>query len=933
MVQPDRETPFAPVSMDAADSLLATMDLDQKLDQFFVARSSNSETSGAQIVPFSSIAELGNDHGSIGMGLTGLDLINDPSAYQLLGLPKAPLLSSVKDPEAIFEFAYELGLVLRSKGVDFVIGPSLDIEFNDDSPYTAEHSFGNNPKIVTEKAKAYVDGMRSAGIMCVAGHFPGLGNTLRGRDPNPPMIFSKRSEFFERDLIPFKALINNGLQSVMMASAFAPGIDSSLNTTAASSQIAHKTLTVQLGFRGLTWCYLSQEEVSESLVQNMFLAGNDLLILPNGSASSKDALKALIKEGALTEEEVDQRCKRILQLKLWSARSARSKKGDSASKRMVRLEVKERQLYSDALVLLANDGSLPLQGLDTMTLAVIKISATPNPHLLDLVQRYAPAETFHFGYDGLEESLTKFNHQAERFNRIVLLVEPSEKDLTRKRFGLSEHAVSIIDRVSHLAPTTLIWNGNAKALRNLPTTVALSSIVLGHEVSPWSDDLSIQAVFGGREIKGELNRKIDERYAPNEPLTTEKIRLGYGLPEEVGIDRNDLKKIDSIAKKGIDEMAYPGCQIWFAKDGIVVVNEAVGSHTYKDRKPVKTTDLYDLASITKIAGSVAGLMKLSDEGSFNLDHNLCDYLSEWVDTTDYMQLNMREILAHQAGLTPWIPFYTKTITKGGPRYDVYSIAQSEAYPLRVAREFYIRGDYPDQMFRQILNHKLATDKKYRYSDIGYYFALRIIEKQSGKSLDAYLDSVYYRPLGLTTMGYKPLDRFLKDRITPTEFDRTFRSQLVHGDVHDPGAAMLGGIGGHAGLFSNANDLGIMMQMYLNGGSYGGQKFFDKAIIDDYTKCQFCENDNRRGAGFDKPLTDGSEGPSCGCTSLDAFGHQGFTGTVTWADPEEKVVYVFLSNRVYPDAGNKKLAELNIRTDIQKAFYSAIEKGKDLANEE
>lgn len=344
---------------------------------------------------------------------------------------------------------------------------------------------------------------------------------------------------------------------------------------------------------------------------------------------------------------------------------------------------------------------------------------------------------------------------------------------------------------------------------------------------------------------------------------------------------------------------------------------------------MRNTDLYDLASITKIAGSVAGLMRLTEVGKFNLDNRLCDYLSEWVDTTTYMQLNMREILAHQAGLTPWIPFYTKTVTKGVPRYDVYSLAPSETYSLRVAREFYIRSDYPDKMFRQILNTDLA-EKKYKYSDIGYYFALRIIEKQTGLSLEQFLDSTYYRPLGLTTMGYRPLERFEKSQITPTEYDRYFRNQLVHGDVHDPGAAMLGGVGGHAGLFSNANDLGVMMQMYLNGGSYGGDRFFSQEVIDNFTKCQFCEDDNRRGAGFDKPLTDGSEGPSCGCTSLDAFGHQGFTGTVTWADPEEKVVYVFLSNRVYPDANNKKLLELNVRTEIQKAFYKAIEKGKDLA---
>lgn len=928
--QPDREMPFAPVSMDATDSLLATMDLDEKLMQFFVTKQSEPALSNALIIPFNAINEVGFDGERSSLSLVGIDLINDPSVYTILGLPKAPLLSSVKDPETIYGYALQLGYVLRAKGVDFVIGPSLDIEINDDSPYTSSHSFGNDIATVSQKAQSFVDGMRTAGVMCVAGHFPGLGNTLRGTDPNPPMIYSKRRELNNRDLVPFKALINDGLQGVMMASAFAPGIDSSLNTTAASSVIAHQTLTEQLGFQGLAWCDLSTENnLQEHTVQEMFLAGNDLIILSSDLNVGIGALKKLMLSGDLNERQIDERCRRILQLKLWTERKPQNVSSGVLSDRMIKLGLKERQLFSDALVLLKNDGVLPFRALDTVALAIVKLSDSVNKHLTGLIGRYAPADVYQLNNLSLERDFQKFEAEAERYNHIIIIGEPTDADLEKRRFGLSEHAQSIIDRIAASHRTTLVWNGNAKALRNVQTTQRLKAILLGHEVSTWSDDLTIQALFGGREVKGELQRKIDDRFRDMAVITTEKTRLAYGLPEEVGIDRNDLKKIDSIAKKGMEEMAYPGCQVWFAKDGIVVMNNPYGYHTYQAEISVRNTDLYDLASITKIAGSVAGLMRLTEVGKFNLDNRLCDYLSEWVDTTTYMQLNMREILAHQAGLTPWIPFYTKTVTKGVPRYDVYSLAPSETYSLRVAREFYIRSDYPDKMFRQILNTDLA-EKKYKYSDIGYYFALRIIEKQTGLSLEQFLDSTYYRPLGLTTMGYRPLERFEKSQITPTEYDRYFRNQLVHGDVHDPGAAMLGGVGGHAGLFSNANDLGVMMQMYLNGGSYGGDRFFSQEVIDNFTKCQFCEDDNRRGAGFDKPLTDGSEGPSCGCTSLDAFGHQGFTGTVTWADPEEKVVYVFLSNRVYPDANNKKLLELNVRTEIQKAFYKAIEKGKDLA---
>lgn len=928
--QPDRESPFAPISSDAADSLLAGLSLEQKLEQFFVTESSIDSANGAVIVPYTSLHELAYD-GTASKDLIGIDLIKDQGIYELLSLPKAPILGSVRDPKEVEEYAHQLGLLLRTKGVDFVVGPSLDIEFNDESPFSQEHSFGNDPESVAERASAFVEGMRSAGIISVAGHFPGLGNTTRGADPNPPMVYSKRNDLIQKDLVPFKRLINDGLQGVLIANAYVPGMDSSLNTTASVSRLVHSTLTNDMGFNGVSWCDLSRVTQNTNVhIKQAFLAGNDVLIVPSKEEAIK-AIHQLIDEDILKEEEVNTRCKRVLQFKLWSDRQPLLPNGDFQQEKEVSLELKNRKLYSSAVVLLKNDGVLPFTHLDTVKLAVVRLSDSSDRAFPFLVTRYAPAEIFEMNHANLEEDLETFMTVSDEFDHVIILAEPSSQDISRKRFGLSEHAQSVIERIASQERTSLIWNGNAKAMRFIGDSPKLKCIIIGHETNQWSADLSLQAFFGGRAINGQLKRKIDARYKDIPTLETPKIRLGFGIPEEVGIDRTDLKKVDTIAEEGIKEMAYPGCQVWFAKDGIVVLNNTYGHHTYQNERPVKQTDLYDLASITKIASSVSSLMKLSDEGRFNLDYNLCDYLPEWVDTTHYMQLNMREILAHQAGLTPWIPFYTKTVTKGIPRYDVYSLARSEIYPHRVAREFYIRDNYPDQMFRQILNHKLSPNKKYKYSDIGYYFALRIIEKLSDQPLEEYVDSAFYKPLGLATMGYRPLNRFEKREITPTEYDRVFRKQLVHGDVHDPGAAMLGGVGGHAGLFSNANDLGTMMQMMVNGGEYGGKTYLSPETIAEYTKCQFCENDNRRGAGFDKPLTDGTEGPSCGCTTLDAFGHQGFTGTVTWADPEEKVVYVFLSNRVYPDAGNRKLLELNTRTEIQKAFYTAIKNGEEVAD--
>ena len=932
----DKEHPFSPITLDAADSLLSKMTLEEKIAQFFILKNPDEnlkiQPAGYLIDHVSGQTRKKSNTNEIPL-MFGLDLDNIASVKHELRIASSFQLASIKDKQLIKEYAQALGESIKLKGIDFVIGPSLDIEINDASPYTAGWSLGADAETVSENSAPFIEGVNMAGVLTVAGNFPGLGSTNRGFEGSPSIVDAKSRELNKSDLVPFKKAINNGVQSILVSNSFAPGLDSSFNTIASVSPVINSILRDQMGFNGLIWSDLTSDGSLEEKTTNVFLAGNDLIIIDHDLNANIQRIQTLLDQGAITEEEIDIRCKKVLQSKLWLHRKKKRKSTKDSLRLEKQLELKYRQVYSNGLVMVRNSkGIIPIQHLDTLSIALVKIGGSTNASLGNLTHRYAPSEIFQLNYSTLEEDFQKFQEVADNFNLVLIIADPSDDKLSRTRFEMTEHCQSVIDRIASVKTTALVWNGNAKAMRFLSSNINLEAVIIGHEASAFSDDLSIQALYGGRPIKGELNRKIDDIFTAEGVSASIKIRLAYSLPEEVGISSYDLKQIDSLAEKGISEMAYPGCQVWFAKDGIVVLNDAHGYHTYQTEKKVKNSDIYDLASITKIAGSVAGLMKLNDQGSFNLDYRLCDYLSDWVDTTSYMQLTMREILAHQAGLTTWIPFYTKTISKGVPRYDVYSLAQSETYPLRVAREFYIKGDYPDKMFSQILNYKLSPDKKYKYSDVGYYFALRIIERQTKMPMNDFLDNTFYKPLGLTTMGYLPLERFSKERITPTEFDRVFRNQLIQGDVHDPGAAMLGGVGGHAGLFSNANDLGVLMQMYLNKGQYGGQEFIKPEIIAEYTKCQFCENDNRRGAGFDKPTTDRSPGPSCGCTDLDAFGHQGFTGTVTWADPEENVVFVFLSNRIYPDARNKKLQELNIRTDIQEAFYNAIEKGKDLASE-
>lgn len=379
--------------------------------------------------------------------------------------------------------------------------------------------------------------------------------------------------------------------------------------------------------------------------------------------------------------------------------------------------------------------------------------------------------------------------------------------------------------------------------------------------------------------------------------------------------------------KGIKNKAYPGCVILAAKDGKVFYDKAFGYHTYENKVPTSINDIFDMASVTKIEASTMAIMKLYDDGKLDIDKQLGDYLPI-LKGSNKEHIVIRDVLTHQARLKAWIPFYLETIKKGKIDTNIYHKVKSAKYPFRVAENLYIRKDYPDSIIQEIIRSPLNKKKEYLYSDMGFYLMMKIIEKITGESFETYLHDNFYTPLGMSSTGFKPREKFKLLRIVPTEIDTVWRKQLLYGDVDDQGAAMMGGICGHAGLFSNANDLATLMQMIIQKGEYAGERYFKDSTVEEFTRYQFPQNNNRRALGFDKPALFSKEnGPCCKSASLLSFGHSGFTGTYFWVDPKENLIYIFLSNRVYPDADNKKIIEMGTRTDIQQAIYNAIAKSK------
>ncbi len=401
------------------------------------------------------------------------------------------------------------------------------------------------------------------------------------------------------------------------------------------------------------------------------------------------------------------------------------------------------------------------------------------------------------------------------------------------------------------------------------------------------------------------------------------VRIRSGTPPDAGMRPELFRQIDSLAIEGIRQGAYPGCQVVVVRDGIMIYNKAFGHHTYDSMAIVTTGDIYDLASVTKIAATTASLMRLADMGMIDPGASLATYMPR-LEGSNMGAIRLAELLTHQAGFIPWIPFHRASMQHGEYLPGIYSKHPTEDHPVMVAGNLYIQTHYRDTILTQILQSDLGPTGKYVYSDLGFILLKELIEELTGEGLDAFLDHQLYGPLGLSNMGFRPLERFDPARLVPTEMDTLWRRQVVHGTVHDPVAAMLGGVSGHAGLFSNATDLATLMQVFLNGGSYGGRQYFHEHTVKEFTRRQDVAGNNRRALGFDKPAEDPDKGsPAARSASPLSFGHSGFTGTLAWADPAENLVFVFLSNRTYPDQSNRTLIEQNIRTNIHQLLYDAI----------
>lgn len=845
--------------------------------------------------------------------------------------PKQMALGAISDNQLVYDFAKETARQCKRIGIHLNFAPCIDVNNNPKNPVINDRSFGEDKYRVAAKGIEYMRGMQDNGVLANAKHFPGHGNTDKDSHLSLPTLNRTKIQLDSTELYPFRELINRGIASVMVGHLFVPAIDSSKNTASSiSKSIVSTLLKDDLGFKGLVFTdALNMKGVSSFFAPGVvdakaLLAGNDMLLFTENVPNAFIEIKKAIDKSEISISEIEARVHKILLAKYavgLNKYSPVNMNGIYEDLNSNDAKIISMRLYENALTLLENKNNLiPFKNLETRNIAAVSIGADVNNEFLNMCKNYAAVSTFALKKDASLNDFDFLGKTLDQYNTVIVVIHDMSRNES-KNFSISKQTKDFLGNLSMHANVVVVVFGNAYSLRNFEN---LAPILLAYEDNDFTRSLAAQALFGGVPIKGTLPVTASNIFQGGDGFVIDKaIRFKYTLPEEVGICSKCLLKVDELANKAISEKATPGCQVLIAKDGKVIYQKSFGYHTYAQDQAVQNSDLYDLASLTKILSTNLGVMKMYDEGELDLKKKLGYYFPE-AKQYDKKNIFISDLLTHRAGLTPFIPFWKASLNENDGM-PTYSSDSSSFYTIKVADKMYLRFDYPEKMMQKALSSELKNVGNYVYSDLSFYFLKEVVEHYYRLPIDKFTKEQFYSTLGLSTLGFNPLYKFYPNRIAPTEKDTVFRRQLLDGYVHDPGAAMLGGVAGHAGLFSNANDVAIIMQMLLNKGSYGDVQYFQTSTVEKFT-ARFTGKSliySRRGLGFDKPDANPKNSPTCASASLATFGHTGFTGTCTWVDPENGLVYVFLSNRVNPSADNKKLVELNIRTEIQQAIYDSM----------
>ena len=932
------------------DSIYNKLTLDEKIGQlFFVQATSKNKNNSEKILNNIKNFKIGGlifstGHPSIQANLTNkyqnaseIPLMISMDAEWGVGMrldsvPKFPWnmsLGAIKNDLLIEKIGSEIGYQFKRLGIHMNFAPVIDINTNPKNPIIGNRSYGENKINVSEKGISFTKGIQSNNVLATAKHFPGHGDTSKDSHLTLPTINFDEKRIKKVELYPFKKLIEDGLSAVMIAHLNVPSLEKeNMLPSTLSKNIIEKTLIKELNFNGLIITdALEMKGVSEFTKKNVdlmaFLAGNDILLMSSDISKGIKSIKKSIKKGKISEQRLARSVKKILKAKykvgLNNYKSIETSNLIDDLNSISVTNLINKSIESIPTLIKNKSNVIPVK-LDTESILNIQFGNSDGVIFNDYLNKFKKIKSIkasNINTNDLNSLLA--NHKLI----IVSFHMKSDTPWENMNKKFSDNEQDILKLIDEHDNKILASFTNPYALSQL-NLKSYNSVIVGFQNNYEFQKTIAQQIFGAKEIKGNLPVSINETYKEGTGIILKNLNiLSYADPEMVGVDRKKLNKIDSLVNYAIQNEMTPGAQILIAKNSKIIYDKSFGRLRYNENLKTNSETIYDLASLTKILVTTPIIMNLVDKNIIGLETKLKEIIPRY-EKSNKSEISVKELLSGHAALQAWIPFYKLTLDeKNRPSSKYYSFSRNRTNSVKVSPDLYLRTDYIDTI-RNIIEKSDLLKNKYKYSDLSYLIIQEFIENHYNQNLDQIIHELMFRKLGID-LNYNPTLKYSTKNIAPTELDEYFRYKEINGYVHDMAAAMLGGVSTHAGLFGNAINVAKVMQLYIQNGNYGNQQILNPETINLFNNCYYCDEDNRRGVGFDKPQLE-DDGPTCGCISMNSFGHSGWTGTFAWADPDQEIIYVFLSNRSYPtgeSAGKSKLVKENIRSKIQEIIYNSI----------
>jgi beta-N-acetylhexosaminidase len=833
-------------------------------------------------------------------------------------------LGAIQDNRLVEEVGFRIGEQAKRLGVHINFAPDVDINTNPKNPIIGNRSFGEDKENVAEKGIAFMNGMHRAGVLSSAKHFPGHGDTSKDSHLDLPLIDFDKNRLLSTEIYPFERLSKAGVSSIMVAHLNVPAFDEGIPSSL-SKIIVQDLLINRMQYKGLIITDAlnmgGAAEVAKinSIDLAAFMAGNDILLIPNDVKKAIKKMKRAFNQGKFTEARLAHSVKKILKAKYKVGLNAF--KPVEIDKLIADLNTPKddyliERSMAEAITLLKGNQSLPL----TTEEAIGFISLGEADGTIFYSELAKELNLIPLQFSGNQvETLAK----AEGLSTIVVGFHRSNAS-PWKASDFSNSELRLLNELAQKHKVILAPFVKPYALSKLSNLSDFSVVLMGYQNTSEAQRLAAQMLLGKQEIKGKLPVSINTSFpvGHGDTIIFNDEPLKEATPFSVGMDEEKLAALDGLAQVALDSLMAPGFQILAARHGKIFYHKAFGYHTYEKNRAVAINDIYDVASLTKILATLPLLMQEVDQNKIDFNSTL-ETLSPRFKGTNKANLTFKEVMSHQSGIVPWIPFYKETLHQKNDRLlrKYYRDHATKKNRIEVAANIYGRTSLAEEQYTTLINSAL-WDKGYHYSDLPFIFMQHILEEKYATPLDQLFMERIATPLGLVSTLFKPLKSINKERIIPSEKDTYFRQQTLQGHVHDMAAAIQGGVSGHAGLFSNAKEVATIMQLYLQKGRYNGKQLFGSATFDQFNQCYYCTEENRRGVGLDKPQAGGG-GMTFHGISFSSFGHSGFTGTYAWADPTTGIVFVFLSNRTFPTMENRKLIDHSIRPRMLKLVYDAI----------